>query len=76
MSDHPFKEVVAKAQVLISEGFYLYQKFTCSNCQNRLTIGKPNTFYKSGQCDKCGHITDIEAQGCNYILSTTRLPGT
>lgn len=29
---------------------------------------EPNILYKAGTCDKCGHVTDIEKQGCNYML--------
>jgi hypothetical protein len=32
----------------------------------------PNVFHKTGSCDQCGHITDIEKQGCNYLLE---IPG-
>lgn len=31
-------------------------------------MDEPNVLYKSGSCDKCGHITDIEKQGCNYLM--------
>lgn len=29
---------------------------------------EPNVLYKTGTCCQCGHLTDIEKQGCNYML--------
>jgi len=68
MGDHPFDEVVASANEQIARGATVYQKFTCGNCGNRLTMDIPNTFYESGTCDKCGHTTDIRSAGHNYLL--------
>jgi hypothetical protein len=28
----------------------------------------PNVVHKTGTCDQCGAVTDIEKQGCNYLL--------
>jgi hypothetical protein len=30
---------------------------------------EPNTFYTTGSCDNCGHVTDIAKNGCNYLLA-------
>jgi hypothetical protein len=27
-----------------------------------------NVFFKVGRCQECGHQTDIEHDGCNYML--------
>lgn len=66
--DHPFDEVAASADEYIKKGGQVFQKFTCSSCGNRLTMDVPNVFYKTGTCDECGTVTDIEAQGCNYLV--------
>ena len=66
-SDHPFEEVVATAEGVIAKGGRVFQKYTCSGCGQRLAMDKPNVFYKTGECDKCGAVTDIEANGCNYL---------
>ena len=71
--DHPFYEVAATASEYAKQGFYVYQKFTCEWCNNRLTMSEPNAFYKTGQCDRCGKITQIEQRGCNFMLSTLEL---
>lgn len=68
MADHDFRAVVASAAERIAAGATVFQKFTCGNCGNRLTMDVPNTFFMRGTCDKCGHETDIEAQGHNYLL--------
>lgn len=68
VSNYPLEECVRKAQTYINKGAKVYQKFTCANCGQRLTMDVPNTFYETGDCDKCGHVTDIKADGCNYMM--------
>jgi len=68
--DYPFAEIAEAAERLADEGHRVYQKFSCAQCGQRLTMDVPNVMYKTGACDKCGHITNIEAQGCNYLLIT------
>jgi hypothetical protein len=65
--DHPFYEVAAQAQVMMALGHTIHQKFTCARCGSRQTMAMPNVFYQLGQCEECGHETDIVAQGCNYV---------
>lgn len=67
-NDFPFKDVVAECDRHIARGATIYQKFTCTGCGQRLTIETPNTLYATGACDRCPTITDIEKQGCNYML--------
>lgn len=68
MSDLPFKECVKAADAAIAKGFHVYQKFTCSNCGNRLTMQEPDKFWLKGSCDKCFALTDIEAAGCGFLM--------
>jgi hypothetical protein len=68
VSDHPFYEVAAAVEGLLASGAVIFQKFTCAGCGQRLTMDVPNVLYKTGACDRCDTITDIEAQGCNYLL--------
>jgi len=65
--NHPLHEAAESADAIIKRGGQVFQKFTCSSCGQRLAMSEPNTFYKTGECDVCGAITDIEATGCNYI---------
>lgn len=71
-SDHPFEEVINKANELIKQGHTLYQKWTCDACQDRVTTTEPNTFYTSGRHEDCKvdnmKVTDIRGKGCNYLL--------
>lgn len=66
--NHPLYEVAAEAEKIIAKGGQVFQKFTCSGCGERLAMDEPNVFYKTGTCDKCGALTDIEATGCNYLV--------
>jgi hypothetical protein len=65
--DHPFLDVAVQAERLIEEGAYVFQKCTCAGCSARQTMATANVFYRTGSCEECGHVTDIEAQGCNYV---------
>jgi hypothetical protein len=66
--DHPFEEIAKAIQEHAAHGRMCYQKFTCSGCGRRLSMEEPNVLYKTGHCDGCGAVTDIEKQGCNYML--------
>lgn len=68
MTDHPFDSVVRQAQAEIAKGNWVCQKFTCSKCGNRLTINEANVFHSHGHCDACGHVTNVLATGCNFLL--------
>jgi transcription elongation factor Elf1 len=68
MSDHPFYECVDAASALIEKGADVYQKFTCAKCGSRQTMEEKNKFFKTGRCEECGHVTDVESQGCNYLV--------
>jgi hypothetical protein len=65
----PFDEVVQRARQWAAAGAIVHQRFACEACGNdTLGIEEPNTFYEFGQCDKCGHTTDLKKTGCNYLL--------
>jgi hypothetical protein len=49
-------------------GASVFQQFTCSGCGTKQTMPESNIFYKKGECELCGAITDIEQDGCNYML--------
>jgi hypothetical protein len=74
MNNYPLDECAAKAERLVAAGAQVYQKFTCSSCGSRQTIDTPNVFYTTGRCEECGHITNIKADGCNYLVHAG--PGT
>ena len=75
--DFPFDEVIKKASELIkTQGAIIYQKFSCAKCGTRQTIDVPNVFYTQGQCEECGHISNLKAQGCNYLLMLGPVPPT
>jgi hypothetical protein len=68
MKLHPFWEVADKAHGLMQKGATIYQQFNCANCGVKQTMDKPNRWYKTGQCEECGHITNIEKNGCNMMV--------
>jgi len=68
MTDHPFYEVAKTADEMIGLGHTIHQKFTCAGCGVRQTMAEADKFFTHGTCEECGHVTDIVAQGCNYLL--------
>jgi hypothetical protein len=66
--NRPFNEVVAQAEALIARGATVYFKFTCSGCGSRQMFDIPNTVYKTGSCEECGAITNIEETGCGFLM--------
>jgi hypothetical protein len=66
--DYPFDEVVDEAARLVMRGFTVFQKFSCQQCRQRLTVDTPNSFHPTGSCEQCGALTDIKARGCNFLL--------
>jgi hypothetical protein len=66
--DFPFYDVLDDAVKRMHEGHTIYQKFTCAKCAQRLTVETPNYFFKTGTCDRCGAVTDIEKRGCNFLV--------
>ena len=75
MADFPLHECVATVDELRAKDptIRVFQKFTCSHCQTRLTMAEPNTFFSQGTCDKCGATTEIRE--CNYMLLRALGPG-
>ena len=66
---HPFYEVAAAVEEHIEAGANVYQQFNCAGCGAKQTIDEANVFHKLGKCEECGHITNIEHDGCNYMLT-------
>jgi hypothetical protein len=67
MKLHDFYEVAAAAEHSMQAGATVYQQFNCAKCGIKQTMDTPNVFHKLGKCEECGHITDIEKDGCNYL---------
>jgi hypothetical protein len=68
MKLHPFWEVAKKAHELMLQGATVYEQFNCAACGIKQTIETPNVWYKTGRCEECGHITNIEKDGCNMMV--------
>ncbi len=66
--DYPIEECAVECGPLIANGATVWQKYSCANCGSRQVMAHPNIFYTQGKCEECGVITDIESQGCNYML--------
>lgn len=71
MSDYPLSIIVEQADQILAKNptAELYQKFTCGNCGSRQTMDRPNSFYREGSCEECGHITSITH--CGFIVVVT-----
>lgn len=72
MKLYPWQEVVDKADLLIKKGAYVYQQWNCEHCGAKQTMGVPNNFYRTGQCEECRKITNIEKNGHNFMIHIGR----
>jgi ribosomal protein L37AE/L43A len=67
-NDYPFSVIEEAVREVLKKGdTTIHQKFTCAKCGARQTMEEPNVLYLLGKCEECGHVTDIKAQGCNYL---------
>ena len=76
-NNYPIEECVREAEKILAKNpdkVSIYQKFTCENCKQRLTMPDANVFHNSGTCDQCGHVTLIRK--CNYMIVAKELSGT
>lgn len=74
--NYPIEDCMKRASALVRTGnAVVFQKFTCSGCASRQTMGVPNHFYTHGTCEECGALTNIEASGCNYMLHQSSQQG-
>jgi hypothetical protein len=65
-SDYPIDECVEMASQIVADGNKIHQKWTCSHCGSRQTMGEPNQFFRAGKCESCGETTIITK--CNYMV--------
>lgn len=75
-----FYEAVKKAQEIVNLGagkVQSFQTWRCVHCGSKNTMAEANIFFIAGYCDECDHLTDMQAEGCGFMLETTtqlRLP--
>jgi hypothetical protein len=67
-NDYPIEKCIRTAAPFIEAGCQVHQKFTCAKCGSRQTMEDQNVFHASGRCEECGHVTDIIATGCSYLI--------
>lgn len=74
MSLHPLSEVLPQVNEWIARGATIYQQFNCAHCAAKQTMAEPNRIYSRGLCEECGGETDIEKDGCNYLVAVGITP--
>jgi hypothetical protein len=72
MNIYPFYKVAEQATLQVLLGNTVHQQFLCSNCGVKQTMAEENKWFTQGVCEECGHTTDIEAAGCNYMMISSR----
>jgi hypothetical protein len=50
-----------------TEGTF-FQQFNCCACGTKQTMETPNRFHLKGICQECKTETNIEKDGCNYMI--------
>lgn len=67
MKDFPLIEVEETANRIIADGGFVFQKWTCGGCGQRITANDRNVFTLKGHCEECDFTTDLLVTGCNYV---------
>jgi hypothetical protein len=67
-NDYPITACIETVKPFVEAGCHFHQKWTCIHCDTRQTMAERDQFYATGQCEECGHITDLRDRGCNYLL--------
>lgn len=67
MKLYPFHEVAKNAESKMREGWAVHQQFNCAGCGAKQTMPDANKFHHKGRCEQCGHVTNILADGCNFM---------
>jgi hypothetical protein len=69
MKLHPFDKCAAAAfEVMDKKGATIFQQFNCAKCGTKQTMSEKDKFFTRGICEECGAETDIEQDGCNYMV--------
>ena len=68
MKLYPFDEMAKASFKHFEDGHTIHQQFICASCKTKQTMERPNAFYKFGTCEECGYLTNIEEDGCNYMV--------
>jgi hypothetical protein len=67
-NDYPIASCMETVKPFLEAGCHFNQKFSCAHCGSRQTMAQHDQFFASGQCEECGHVTDLKHRGCNYLL--------
>ena len=68
MKVHPFYEVAKAAEAEVVAGNTVHQQFNCAKCGVKQTMEDKNKFFMTGRCEECGHVSDLVADGCNFMV--------
>ena len=74
MKLHPFEECAdAALRLIIEKGVTIHQQWNCAHCGVKQTMEEANKFFTRGICEGCGKETDIQRDGCNYMVYFHRM---
>jgi hypothetical protein len=68
--DYPLQEIADSMTKQMARGATCYQKWTCGQCHERVTMGVPDLVFEQCHHDEphCGFTTDVREQGCNFMF--------
>src|SRR5207342_1280706 len=62
-NDYPITACMETVKPFVEAGCHFNQKWSCAHCGSRQTMAQPDQFFASGQCEECGHVTDLKHRG-------------
>lgn len=76
IEDFPLSEIAHSCDLVIKNGGFILQKWTCDGCKRRLTANNVNVMVENGHCQHCNTVTDLKLRGCNFALLQPSQPMT
>jgi len=73
MNLYPWDDVIERAEMAIAQGGTVYQQWNCAACGVKQTMDSANSFHELGICEECKAVTDIKANGCNFMAVYGRI---
>lgn len=68
VKDYPLDTIRQSMQDWLDKGAVTFFKWTCAGCGDRVTANEPNTVLTQALHEDCGHTTDCEKQGGNFLF--------
>lgn len=68
ITHYPWHEVSRNFLRQVKAGRIGFQTWNCDECGAKESMAQSNALYWEGECENCGHVTDLRRKGFNFTL--------